>query len=38
MGASVSYHTRCGLMWSRSGCNSIENAIMGMYNAISVVN
>ena len=34
---SVSHHTRCGLVWSCSGCNSIENAVVGMYNAVSVV-
>ena len=37
MGASVSYHTRCGLVSSRLGCNSKEKVIVGMYNTISVV-
>ena len=35
--AGVPCHTRCGLVWSRSGCNSIENAVVGMYNAVFVM-
>ena len=37
MGANVLCHTRCGLVWSCSECNLQENAIMRMYNAISIV-
>ena len=37
VGASVSYHTRCGLMWLRLGYNSIENVVVGMNNTVSVV-
>ena len=37
MGANISCHTRCGLVWSGSRCNSIENAVVGIYNAASMV-
>ena len=37
VGASVSCHTWWALVWSRSGCNSMKNAVAGMYNTVFVV-
>ena len=37
VGSSVSCHTTSGLVWSCSRCNSIENAVMGICNIVSVV-
>ena len=37
VGVSVSCHIWWSLVWSYSGCNSIKNAVVGMYNIVSVV-
>ena len=37
VGASVSCHTRCGLVCSCSGCKLIENVVVGTYIIGSVV-
>ena len=37
VGSSVSCHTWWSLVWSRSGCNSVKNAIVGMHNTVCVV-
>ena len=34
---SISCHTWWSLVWSRSGCNSVKNTIVGMCNSVSVV-